>query len=155
MNPEISNAENTLIQERATALHTYREKIAAANEAAAAYERLDAAIAVLTGTPKENAVATSQTVKKTRKRSRRKESPPATKEQVQPALKNVVSLNPGITGDEAEELVKHHLKEHGLGIIGVSAQVRKYLTAEEFTIDEAGRVSLAALAVDDSANALA
>ena len=142
MNPEITNAENTLIQERATALQTYRDKIAAANEAAAAYERLDAAIAVLTGTPKEDAILVSQGTKKTKKRTRRKESPHATKEQVQPALKSVVSQNPGITCDEAEELVKHQLKEHGLGIIGVSAQVRKYLASDAFQTDGAGRVSV-------------
>ena len=76
-------------------------------------------------------------------KSKARKSNHAKKEQVIPVLKSVVSDNPGIDKADAEELVKHKLKESGLGINGVSSQIRKYLATSPFQIDGNGAVSLA------------
>ncbi len=136
MTTPLTSIEETLIEEREAALKAFTQKLSEAEFAAGEYNRMDAAIAALTGTPKEDAV----TALRAGGQGNAGKKKHATKEQVLPVLKVVVSGNPGIEKATAEKLTKQKLKESGLGINGASSQIRKYLDNQPFQVNETGRV---------------
>ena len=141
MTSELQAVEATLIEQRQSAFEQFSRKMSEAEAAADVYNRMDAAWAAFTGKLRENAIGSLKPGRRKGRgaTTRRKH---ATKEHVLPALTEVVEDNPGIDKEDAEELTKHKLKESGLGINGVSSQIRKYLVAEPFRIDESGHVFL-------------
>ncbi|WP_417847327.1 hypothetical protein [Thalassoglobus sp.] len=141
MTTPLSTIEETLVAERETALQAFSQKLTEAEAAAMEYNRMDAAIAALTGTPKEDAVTALRSGKK-RKTNGSNGKKHATKEQVLPVLKAIVKENPGIAKAEVEEITKRKLKESGLGINGASSQIRKYLAEQPFQIDDSERVTI-------------
>ncbi|MCA9026698.1 MAG: hypothetical protein KDA86_15935 [Planctomycetaceae bacterium] len=138
---DLVSVEATLVEQRASALRTFTQKLTEAEEAADVYDRMDAAIAALTGSPKEGAVSFPPFGKKVDANGSQKKKH-ATKEHVLPVLQAIVRDNPGIDKADAEELSKQSLKERGLGINGVSSQIRKYLASDLFQVDDSGRVSV-------------
>lgn len=155
---ETSGEEATLKTKREMVLELFIKKYAELDELAETYDRMDTTIAFLTGTSKEDRVAALEDRHEQERKNRKGTRPigrrdtnrgengvskNASKEQVLPALIQVVGDNPGIDAKEAIGLVEDKMREAGLGVRGVANQVKNYVKAAEFRVDDSGRVSLA------------